>query len=68
MNEYKAYAKQTNKRQPLPISNDPYENYILAKLDRNRMILYEDHYENLIQSAAEKVAGTALDLINSFSV
>lgn len=59
------YIKQTGKKTKSLTSNDPYANYVLAKLDRNRMILYEDHYENLIQSAADRVANTALDLINT---
>lgn len=70
MNEYEAYIKQTRKHTKQMTSNDPYTNYVLAKLDRNRMILYEDQLDNVINSAAEKAAHTALDtldkLLNGF--
>ena len=70
MNEYEAYIKQTRKQTKQMTSNDPYGNYILAKLDRNRMILYEDQLDNVIENAAERVAQSALDnidkLLNGF--
>lgn len=68
MNIYKSYAIQTGKHSPLPAADDPIENYVLAKLDRNRMILYQNNLDTVVESAADRVAKAALDLIASVSV